>query len=532
MHHALGDHATGDCAELRRTEHVTHFGDAEDVLANVTAEHTGERLLDVLDDVVDDVVVAHVQAFGLDDLARAGIGTNVEAEQHRIGRQCQVGIGLGDTTDTATDHAHLHLVVAQAVERPLQRFERTTHVGLEHDVERLLLVLTHGLEDVLELAGVSTGQLHFAELALTEQGDFAGLLLVGDHGEVVTGFRRTVQTKNLHRNGRTGFLHRLAILVEHGPHAAEVHTTQDHITLAQRTVLNQDGGNRATPLVQARFDHHTATRSRRRCLQFKNLGLQQHRFEQLVDTGADLGGNRDERCIAAPLFRNHIQRGQAVLDVVRVGFRLVDLVHRDHDRNTRRLGVLHRFLGLRHDAVVGGHDQNHDIGGLGAACTHGGKRRVARGIKESDHATLGLDVIGTDVLGDTAGFADRHLGTTNVVEQRGLAMVDVTHDGHDRRTGDRLAFELQQLGQLFFQRVVADQLDLVAQFFGDQLSGLLIQHLVNGDRRTHLEHELDDFGRFHRHLLGQFGHSDGLADRHFTHDWSCWALEPMLVTLL
>ena len=155
-----------------------------------------------------------------------------------------VGIGFGDTTDTATDHAHLHLVVAQAVERPLQRFERTTHVGLEHDVERLLLVLTHGLEDVLELAGVSTGKLHFAELALTEQGDFAGLLLVGDHGEVVTGFRRTVQTKNLHRNGRTGFLHRLAILVEHGPHAAEVHTTQDHITLAQRTVLNRDGGDR------------------------------------------------------------------------------------------------------------------------------------------------------------------------------------------------------------------------------------------------------------------------------------------------
>ena len=58
----------------------------------------------------------------------------------------------------------------------------------------VFFVLTHGLEDVLELAGVSTGQLHFAELALTEQGDFAGLLLVGDHGEVVTGFRRTVQT--------------------------------------------------------------------------------------------------------------------------------------------------------------------------------------------------------------------------------------------------------------------------------------------------------------------------------------------------
>src|SRR5690606_9821739 len=120
----LDDHAAGNGTELRRAEHVAHFGGAQDVLADIAAKHAGQSLLDVFDDVVDHVVVTHVQAFGLDDLARTGIGPHVEAEQHRIGGQRQVGIRLGDTTDTATNHAHLHLIVAQAAERALQSLQR------------------------------------------------------------------------------------------------------------------------------------------------------------------------------------------------------------------------------------------------------------------------------------------------------------------------------------------------------------------------------------------------------------------------
>lgn len=137
--------------------------------------------------------------------------------------------------------------------------------------------------------------------------------------------------------------------------------------------------------------------------------------------------------------------------------------------------MLHGFLGLRHDAVVGRDHQDHDVGRLGATGTHRGERGVAGGIQEGHHATLGFDVVGTDMLGDAAGLARGDLGATDVVEQRGLAVVDVAHDGDDRRAGDCLAFELQGLGQLFFQRVLADQLDLVAQLFGDQLGGLLVR---------------------------------------------------------
>ena len=112
---------------------------------------------------------------------------------------------------------------------------------------------------------------------------------------------------------------------------------------------------------------------------------------------------------------------------------LVHLVDGHDDRNAGRLGVLDGFDRLRHDAVIGRHHQHRDIGRLGAAGTHGGERLVARGVEEGDLLAVHFDLIGADVLGDAAGFARDHIGLADRVEQRGLAVVDVAHDGHDRR---------------------------------------------------------------------------------------------------
>lgn len=88
------------------------------------------------------------------------------------------------------------------------------------------------------------------------------------------------------------------------------------------------------------------------------------------------------------------------------------------------------------------------------------------------------------MLGNATGFASSNLGTTDVVEQRGLTVVDVTHDGNDRCTRFGLAFELQRFGQGIFQGRIADQGNLVTQFFCDELSGFLVEHLVDGNRGT------------------------------------------------
>ena len=38
------------------------------------------------------------------------------------------------------------------------------------------------------------------------------------------------------------------------------------------------------------------------------------------------------------------------------------------------------------------------------------------------------------MLGDAAGLAGNHVGVADGVEQRGLAVIDMAHDGDDRRT--------------------------------------------------------------------------------------------------
>ncbi len=42
-------------------------------------------------------------------------------------------------------------------------------------------------------------------------------------------------------------------------------------------------------------------------------------------------------------------------------------------------------------------------------------------------------LVGADVLRDAAGFACCHVGLADGVEQRGLAVIDVAHDGDHRR---------------------------------------------------------------------------------------------------
>ena len=144
--------------------------------------------------------------------------------------------------------------------------------------------------------------------------------------------------------------------------------------------------------------------------------------------------------------------GQLGLDPVRVGVGLVDLVEGDDDRHLGRLGVADRLERLGHDPVVGGDDDDRDVGHLGAAGAHRGERLVARGVEEDDALAVVGDLAGADVLGDAAALAGRHLGRPDGVEQARLAVVDVAHDGHDRgaRLEERRIVLLEQdfLGRL------------------------------------------------------------------------------------
>ena len=47
-------------------------------------------------------------------------------------------------------------------------------------------------------------------------------------------------------------------------------------------------------------------------------------------------------------------------------------------------------------------------------------------------------MVSTNVLGNTTGFTGSNLGAADMVQQRGLAMVNVTHNTDNRRALDLL----------------------------------------------------------------------------------------------
>ncbi len=201
----------------------------------------------------------------------------------------------------------------------------------------------------------------------------------------------------------------------------------------------------------------------------------------------------------------------------RIGAFLVDLVDRHHDRHVGRLRVVDRLHRLRHHAVVGGDHQDRDVGGLRAAGTHGGERLVTRGVDEGDRpyraVEVDLDLVGADVLGDAAGLFLADVGLTDGVQQSGLAVVDVTHDGHHRRTGLEVFLaalvlavgEVEGLQQLAVLVLGGHDLNDVVHLAAEQLEGLVADRLRRGHHLAEVEQRLHQSGRVGVDLLGEVG---------------------------
>ena len=202
-------------------------------------------------------------------------------------------------------------------------------------------------------------------------------------------------------------------------------------------------------------------------------------------------------------------------DTVGIHIGLIHLVDGHDDRHFRRLGVVDGFDGLRHDAVITGHHEDDDIRRLGTASAHGGERLMARRIKEGDPLTARhAHLIGADMLGDATGFTRDHVGLAQSVEQRRLAVVNVTHDGHDRGTGLEIGGIIRLAFKAHFHVGLRHTLDRVAHILGDELGGIGVQHVVDLHHLALLHQQTDHVHRALGHTVGQFLHSDCVGNGH------------------
>ena len=339
------------------------------------------------------------------------------------------------------DDAQLNLVATgvNLHQGLFQCFHGTGDVTLDDQVQGIHLALGHGGVEGLQGDALATlSQLGVTVGCLTLLSDLAGgaLFLGGEEG--VTCARHGGQTQHLHGAGGAGFLHGLAVLVEHCADAAVCHTGNNGVANAQGTGLNQDGGDRTAALVQVGLDGHAAGFLVRVSGQLEHVGGQGDRLQQLVDVGAVTCGDVHEHGVATVLFGDQAVLGELATDLVRGGAFLIDLVHGHHDRHVSCLGVVQRLNGLGHHAVIRCDHEDGHVGDLRTAGTHSGERLVTGGIDEGDGAVFaldgGVDLVRTDVLGNAAGLTLDNVGVADSVQQAGLTVVDVTHDGHDRGT--------------------------------------------------------------------------------------------------
>ncbi len=197
--------------------------------------------------------------------------------------------------------------------------------------------------------------------------------------------------------------------------------------------------------MQRRFNYDAAGAAVLIRAQLTDVGLEQHRVEEAVDAIAGLRGNGDHLDRTGPVDRLKTLLHQLLLDAIRLRIGPVHLVDGNDDRDVRGLDVRDRLFRLRHHAVVGGDHEDRHVGNLRAAGAHRRERFVTGRVDERDLAIVALDGIRADLLRDAARFAGRDVRLPNLIEQRRLAVIDVTEhrdDGWSRSEHLRLVLFL------------------------------------------------------------------------------------------
>ena len=193
----------------------------------------------------------------------------------------------------------------------------------------------------------------------------------------------------------------------------------------------------------------------------------------------------------------------------------VHLVDGNDQRDAGGLGVVDGLDRLRHDAVIGRDDEDGDVRDHRTAGTHGRERLMTRGVEEGDGLAVDHDAVSADVLRDAAGLTGCDVCAADAVEQAGLAVVDVTHDHHDRRARDEFVLAiLAVVDQALLHRHDDLVLDLAAELHGHECGGIVINGVGQRRHDAHLHETAHDLGTGLFHARGELAHGDRVRDLH------------------
>ena len=131
------------------------------------------------------------------------------------------------------------------------------------------------------------------------------------------------------------------------------------------------------------------------------------------------------------------------------------------------------------------------------------------------------------MLGDAAGLARGDVGRTQRVEQRGLAVVHMAHDGDHRRAGHQLGLGVDGALQAHLHVGFRHAARAVAEFLHHQFGGVGIQRLGDGRHDAEFHQRLDHLAGAGGHAVGEFLYRDGVRKNDVAHDLHLIGAQPL-----
>ncbi len=123
-----------------------------------------------------------------------------------------------------------------------------------------------------------------------------------------------------------------------------------------------------------------------------------------------------------------------------------------------------------------------------------------------------LYTVSTDVLGDTACLTFDDVGFADVVQQRSLTVIDVSHDGYDRRSRHEVFLAVLFVVADGFLDVRRYEFGLEAELFGYDHERLGVETLVDRHHQAQVHAGRDDLGRRNVHHRSQLGYGHEFGD--------------------
>ena len=471
-------------------------------------KQTLHSCLDLIDDLIDDTVATNVNLISLCAVKSVSVGTNVKAADDSI-RCCRKhNVALGNTADCRVNYRNLNFLIGKLKKRCLNRLNRACNVSLNNNIKRLNACRDLTEELVKVNSGVSRKNF------LTES--FSSLLrkvlrhsLVLNRIKLIACLRNVIKTDDLNGNGRTCSLYGLTLIVNHRTNSTNRVTYDNVVALMESTVLNEYGCNGAASLIKLRLDNETCRAALGISTKLLNLGYEKHVLKKVINTHLGVRRNGNANYVAAPSLGNKLILCKLVKHVIGISRRLIHLINSYYNINSCRLSVVDCLNGLGHNAVVCRNNEDRDIGGLRTSHTHCGERLVTGGIKEGNVLALCLNSVSTDRLSNTARLAASYVCVSDSVKNRGLTVVNVTHNANYGCALDEILLGILCLGkELLLDRNHNLLGNLNAEFISDKLGCAVIDNVVETLHLAHKHKLLDDLSSGLLHSGCKLGNGD------------------------